>query len=315
MSNIQLDDRVLDGHTDKNNTNLDLKVTQAALEKTNAATPSAQSKTSTQEVPSKRPQPKGVPSDDALAVLSPKEAAEWYHRLAESIRQQYPQSLAAKMMLHWLDGKGKKEGDKFTFDSAYIKDIGFVIDYLADEVRPVFLTEKKAELKGGDRWAGILPRIKDPSWDRKSKFKIFYEGPPVEMPLMLLLKAELGTADPKEVDLVMSLHKFGIHTDVVMSASPIEKSKKYNVKFESWESWAFDSYDWDPRKHLTVPNPDYGNSEGLAPDKKKVTVYHTNAKRVESAGLAAPYKVESTHWQVTLNRIRGPSVVDSDRNL
>jgi hypothetical protein len=159
-----------------------------------------------------------------------------------------------------------------------------------------------------------LPRIKDPSGDGTSKFKIFYEGPPVIMPLTLMANAELGVADQKDMDLFMSLHTFGIHTGVVMSALLIPNSSKYDVKFDSWESWAFDKYDWDPTKHMTVPNPDYGNAQGLAPNKRKVRVCHSNAKRVEVAGLATPYDVMSTHWQVTLERIMGPAVVDSAKN-
>jgi hypothetical protein len=265
--------------------------------------------------PSRRPKPAGVPSDDELANLSPQEAAGWYHRLAEFIRKDYPKSLAAVMMLHWLDGKGKE----FTFDANYIKDVDFVNDYLENEVRPVFLTEKKAKLKGGEKWGGILPRIKGippfPAWDGSSNFKIFYEGPPVKMPLSLIAKASAGFADNKEMDLFASLHKFGIQTEVIMSAIRVPNSTNYNVRFDSWESWVVDKYDWDPKKHLTVPNPDYANPNGVAPKKDRIRVYHSNAKRVEQAKLAAPYNVESTRWRVTNEKIVGPSVVDSSRSL
>ena len=162
------------------------------------------------------------------------------------------------MMLHWLDGKGKN----LTFDASYIKDDKFVTDYLVNDVRPVFLTDQKAKVKGGEKWAGILPRIKNPSWNGTDEFPIHYEGPPVTLPYTVVIKAAAGFADQHELDLYMSLHTFGIRTDVVMSASPIPNSKKYNVKFKSWESWAFDLYDWDPKKHSTVPNPDYGNIFG-----------------------------------------------------
>lgn len=235
--------------------------------------------------PSLRPKPKDVPSDDELAVLSPKEAANFYRRLSESIRGKNPQSLAASMLLHWLDGKG----EKLTIEPTSVKDSKFVIDYLVNEVRPVFLTDEKAKVSSGDKWGGILPRIKGipphPVWDGKSKFKIFYEGPPVEIPLSVHAKAFFGQADPAELDLLMSLHKFGLRTEVVMSASPIPNSTNYHVVFESWESWIFDRYDWDPTKRLKVPNPDYQDPLGVAPDKKIITVYHANAKRVEQQVL------------------------------
>jgi hypothetical protein len=262
------------------------------------------------KLPSLRPKPKGAESDDDLSVLSPKEAVEWYRRLALHIRSEYSASLSAKMMLHWLDGKG----NKLTFDSRYVEDIDFVLTYLRDEVRPVFLTEKKAKLEGGDRWGGILLRIKDPSWDGKPK-EIFYEGPSVEAPLKLLAEVQLGLASKSQADLVTSLHIFGIKTKVIMRAEEIQNSAKYNVSFVSWESWVSDKYDWDPKEHFTVPNPDYGNPDGLAPDKIKVRVYHKNAKRVENANLAHPYPVESKKWYPSTNDIVGPAIVDSSRKL
>ena len=261
--------------------------------------------------PRLRPKPKDAPKDDELSVLSPKEAAEWYRRLAERWRVEYPNSLASTMLLHWLDGKG----EELTFNASYVMNSEFVIEYLRDEVRPVFLTEKKAKLKGGKRWAGILPRIKDPSWDGKSNFKIFYEGPSVEIPLSIQVKARIGLTTKEEFDLLVSLHKFGIHTEVVMSASPIPDSKRYKVIFESWESYVFDKYDWDPTKYLTFPNPDYGDLSGVAPNKEKIRAYHSNAKRVENAKLAAPYPVKSTPWRVTMTEIVGAAEVDASRTL
>jgi hypothetical protein len=91
------------------------------------------------------------------------------------------------------------------------------------------------------------------------------------------------------------------------------------VTFESWETTVFDHYDWNPQKHLTLPNPDFENMSKVlspvAPDKAGVRVYRTNAKRIEAAKLAAPYDVVSTHWTVTDPGTTGPGVVDTSRNL
>ena len=50
-------------------------------------------------------------------------------------------------------------------------------------------------------------------------------------------------------------------------------------------------------------------------DERSVKVYHTNAKRVESAKLAQPFYAESAHWQITNEKIVGPAKVDSSRTL
>jgi hypothetical protein len=48
-----------------------------------------------------------------------------------------------------------------------------------------------------------------------------------------------------------------------------------------------------------VPNPDYGSKDktAVAPGEKEVTIYHTNAIRVERAGLAKAFHDESEPWE------------------
>jgi hypothetical protein len=257
--------------------------------------------------------------DDALAPLSAADVAAFYRRLADTIKAKQADSLAAAMLLHWLDGKGSS----FRFDARYVKDLDYVVEYLRDEVRPVFLTEKEASLKGGKKWGGVLPRIKGvpphPIWDGKSKFTMLYEGPSVSIPMTVQAQAAAGLASAAELDLFMSLHTFGLHTDVVAAATAIAGTKTYRVMFEKWETRAFDRYDWDPAKHLTMPNPDFRNPFKVAtpvqPTKEKVRVYHSNAKRIEAAGLAAAYNAESTTWTVTDAKTVEPAVVDAGRSL
>lgn len=52
-----------------------------------------------------------------------------------------------------------------------------------------------------------------------------------------------------------------------------------------------------------MPNPDFGRreSDSVRQSDQYLTVYHRNAKRLEDAGLAAPFNVRSSPWDV-LNR-------------
>jgi hypothetical protein len=144
-------------------------------------------------------------------------------------------------------------------------------------------------------------------------------GPSVTIPLSIQSKALLGLANEDELDLFMSLHAFGLQTQVLMSAKPVGAATTYTASFEVWETKAFDRYDWDATKHLTVPNPDFRNPHGVAtpvaPNKEKVRVYHSNAKRIEAQALAKPYDAESYAWTVTDRAITESAVVDAARAL
>jgi hypothetical protein len=95
----------------------------------------------------------------------------------------------------------------------------------------------------------------------------------------------------------------------------IPTSTKYNVTFTSWVTHAFDRYHFDPDKWLIVPNPDFGNSNGVAPDKKSIRVYHKNAMKVEAAGLATQFNDQSTDWSPSDPDIVGPAEVDTAKQL
>lgn len=80
------------------------------------------------------------------------------------------------------------------------------------------------------------------------------------------------------------------------------------MKFISWVCKALDKYHWDPGKHITVPNPDFGSSDkgAVAPGNKEITIYHSNAVRVEKAGLAKPFDDESEPWVENDPTVMGP---------
>jgi hypothetical protein len=257
---------------------------------------------------------------DVLASLSAADVAGFYRRLAFDVRKRSPdgRSLASELLLHWLDGHGAQK----IFDAGHVKDVSFVRAYLREEVRPTLLTQKKAEVKPMAKWAGIMPRIarmpgfeKLPGVATGGPYPMMYEGPSVEVPLSVQIRAAMGGGDPREVDLLYALHKFGLVTNVVAAASPIPGTSKWNVRFDQWRSKVRDEYDWDPTKKISVPNPDYKSNDpkAVTPSEDKVTVYHSNAKRIERAGLAAPYHLESGEWQVNDQAISGPAVVDTSK--
>jgi len=68
---------------------------------------------------------------------------------------------------------------------------------------------------------------------------------------------------------------------------------------------------------LTVPNPDYNSKspDAIAPNSKKLVVYHSNAKRLEDARLAAPYDLQSKWWKITNLSVCGPADIDPNKTL
>jgi hypothetical protein len=213
-----------------------------------------------------------------------------------------------------------------------------VNDYLFTMVRSVFLTkEKVAHTKV---WGGIKPRIKrtgnfaqtDPKRDTQGDYEMMYEGPPIT-PIKLsefveILKKyqntkSLSEKEKRELDIFTSLHTFGLQSNVVMKARPKPQSvpvnasgkiimSNYDVEFKSWTTNVVDDYDWNVKLGFPIPNPDFNSkvSGSIAPTKETIVIYHENARRVENAGLAVPYKVISDPWTVTEKRVIDGDVID-----
>lgn len=143
-----------------------------------------------------------------------------------------------------------------------------------------------------------------------------YEGPSVEIPLDVMARASMGLpVDPRELDLLYGLHRFALLTNVVAAVASVPRSTTYQVRFTSWRTKMRDHYDFDPRRHIPVPNPDHGQqfSNAIAPGERTIVVYHKHAIRVERAGLATPFDVESEEWQVNDATISASAVVDVSR--
>jgi hypothetical protein len=234
---------------------------------------------------------------DLLASLDPPAVAGFYRRLAFGIKAKVGgDSLAAILLLHWLDGKGK---DK-VFPSSYVSDLDEVETYLRDTARPIFLSTKPTP-KGAV--GGVVPRIKgnikcDPAG---GPYSMHLEGN-VETSLAVEARAAMGlTVEHKELDALFALHGFLLTSDVVVSATRVSNSPMYNVKFQRWTCKTSDEYHWNPDKHIKVPNPDFGSKEkgAVGPADKSITVYHRNAIRVEKAGLAMAFHDESESWDVS----------------
>jgi hypothetical protein len=254
---------------------------------------------------------------DVLASLSPKQVAAFYRRLANRTAAKakadgLEMSLAATLLLRWLDNK-PNEVFRFT-PPEHLKSNPNVNEVLAFH-RRVYLTDEEARFSDGSktrmRWAGIIPRVQSGKWDGRGLLELYYESL-VEIPLQ---KQLLGT--DRERDVLYGLHGFQLRTDVVVSASPEAKTNLWKIKFKKFIAKAKDDYNWDYREHFTVPNPDYNSKApgAVTPDAKQVKVYHSNALRVEDAGLAAPYKLESEAWNVQDSSITRDRTIEPKKRL
>ena len=56
-------------------------------------------------------------------------------------------------------------------------------------------------------------------------------------------------------------------------------------------------------------------ADAIRPQDKTLTVYHSNAKRLEDAGKAAPYQVVLKPWTVADARLTAPANMDIKRRL
>jgi hypothetical protein len=125
----------------------------------------------------------------------------------------------------------------------------------------------------------------------------------VEIPLRYQL-----TGDDADRDILYALRGFQLKSSVILAAGPLPKGK-LRITFQSFQAEIADRYDWDYSEHLTVPNPDYGIKapDAIAATSKTIIVYHSNAKRLEDARLAAPYDLRSNPWQVTDAKLVAPT--------
>jgi hypothetical protein len=240
---------------------------------------------------------------DVLAKLPVAEVAAFYARLADIVdknKGSVTNPLAPLLMREWLKNRNSKAVLALEMPS-HLKSHILVTEVLKYH-RKVFLSQEKT--KAG-KWGGIAPRWKDGRWKGVGELRMDYESL-VEFPLRYQI-----TGNDEDKDLLYSLHGFQLRSNVGVTLIPPPLVNDVNFSF--YEARVVDRYDWDYTEHLTVPNPDYNNPSKVAnpvsPSSDTVVVYHSNAERIEKAGLAAPYDIISKPWTISDLSISGPGVV------
>ena len=262
---------------------------------------------------------------DVLKDLPPEEVATWYGRLADLIEQMNAKvrdPLAPRLLRHWLHGKGKT---LIFAPPEHLKKSKYVVETLKQH-RGWYLTNKRFK----NKWVGVLPRVQGQSpHPRDVGYEKWYI--PVTMMLHSLVEIDVkwfGDHTPGDADLMTALRGFQLRTlvsvlllknnsSIVRNAS--SSGDWYEGKFILFLANVEDRYDFDPDEHFTVPNPDYKNRFNVAkpvtPKMEKTLVFHSNAIRIEKAGLAAPYDLRSEPWGVTDLDIMGPAPVNVKRRI
>jgi hypothetical protein len=260
---------------------------------------------------------------DYLAPLSPQQVAAWYGRAADAALKGKvggKPPLAGQLLRHWLDNRDSKSVHRFEAP-AHLRTSPHVTEALRFH-RRVFLTEEKARFTGGRQaWAGIIPRIQGltgfTAWDMSSPLELNYEslveigGTATEM-----ARIKLGGSD-EEKDLFAALRGFQLRSRVTVESRAHREPGRALIYFKDWFCRVKDRYDWDPDKKLTVDNPDFGSRDpgAVRPQDKELTVFHSNAIRIQDAKLAAPYDLESDEWYVGEAAITGRAEIDPTKKL
>jgi hypothetical protein len=239
---------------------------------------------------------------DHLSSLPVAQVARWYGRLAQSMASEQVDgapALAPIFLQHWLDNRDPDS--TFSFDPpAHLKESRYVRDVLVAHGR-IFLSQQRA---AGGRIVGVLPRLQGDGyrrWDLNSTLELDYHSlVEVGSGIMDLVRIQ-QSGTRAERDLLTALRGFQLHSRVwVEGRRDREASNIVHVNIHWWSAHITDRYDWNYREHFTVPNPDHGSTDADAvrPGDRQLTVEHINAKRLEDAGLAAPYDIRSHHWHV-----------------
>lgn len=246
---------------------------------------------------------------DHLATLTPPQVHGWYRRLAAQMAAHLVDDggvlvtpLAVLLLTRYLDGQ---QSGVFQFDApGYLKSASQTQDVIQYH-RDVFLSSKKARIGDSERYAGVVPRLEGKRpytrWDPATQLNMSYESL-VEIGGSMTEIARIQlTGTPQERDLFTALRGFQLRSEVSVSGERYEEPGEWAgawITFETWQCKVKDRYDFDYDEYLTLPNPDYGlqSANAVRPQDEKIRVYHRNAKRMEDAGLAAPYDLESRPW-------------------
>ena len=261
-------------------------------------------------------------ADDYLKNYTPDQVAAWYLRLAAAWDAKTPElhpPLAGAFLRTWV--KNRTKDAKIEFDAPeHLRSQSAVLLVQAYH-RDVFLSNKKARFSGGsEKWAGLLPRIQGATgytkWDLKGELALEYESLCDVAPDMWAIGKMQTSGNAGDLDIFGSLRGFQLKSKVTVAAAK-QTGTQVLIMFKSWQASGTDRYDWDYSEHLTVFNPDYGSkaADAIRPVDQKLTVYHSNAKRLEDAGKAAPFLVILKPWVVANTQLLAPTTIDTSRSL
>ena len=175
---------------------------------------------------------------------------------------------AANNLEHWLGNTGTKRvvrADPFRNEAA-------VVNHLEKKHRAIFLSTH-------DLSKGLVPRItKNPG---EAQYSMSWEDSTYATPF---------------TELFFALGGFTVRSKVEVHVKPDANDPKlYHVQFTSWQSQAFDDYNWDHGKSVNIPG------WGKIDDK--------DALRVEKAGKAKSYLIESDWWVVNNAPVVAPAKI------
>ena len=261
-------------------------------------------------------------ADDYLKNYSVDQVAAWYLRLAAAWDANMPDlqpTLAGAFLRTWVNNRSRDA--KIEFDAPdHLRSHASVFAVQSFH-RDVFLSNKKARFSGGtEKWAGILPRVQGAPgftrWNMKGDLALEYESLCDVAPDIWAIAKIQRSGSNADRDIFGSLRGFQLKSKVTVSAPP-SSGTLVKIMFKTWVSSGTDRYDWDYSEHLTVVNPDFGSkaADAVRPQDKTLTVYHSNAKRLEDAGKAAPYQVVLKPWTVADARLTAPANIDIKRRL
>jgi hypothetical protein len=261
-------------------------------------------------------------ADDYLKSCSVDQVAAWYLRLAAAWDKNMPElqpALAGSFLRTWVTNRNKDA--KIEFDAPQHLRSHSSVFAVQSFHREVFLSNKRARFSGGtEKWVGILPRIQGAPgftrWDMKGDLPLEYESLCDVAPDIWAIAKIQRSGSNADRDIFGSLRGFQLKSKVTVTVvQPL--GPLIRIMFKNWQCSGADRYDWNYSEHLTVVNPDYGSkaADAIRPGDRTLAVYHTNAKRLEDAGKAAPYHVILRPWTVADARLTAPSNVDTKRRL
>lgn len=252
--------------------------------------------------------------EDFLAKLSSKELAAWYERLADKTAQNKwggTEMLASRCLRLWLENRTPYNILEIDAPKA-LRNSPYMAKALMYH-RLIYLTEKKARLASGDGWAGIIPRLQGKGHKKLTRLT----GVSMEYESLVDIPISAAIFGPeKDKDLLYALHGLQLRTEVTLSCSKMSGSNLIHVVFVNFQAQMKNRYEWDPEQQIKVENPDYKSrlKKAVAPKEKTVVVLNKHAKRLEDAGLAAPYYLESEFWYVD-SALCGPAQVDPEKRI